>query len=393
MSAVLIAGGAATSAPGRGIDALFEAACGRVDALRPEAAAPYDVSGLRQPRACWLPPTLRAPLFADPQVDPATVLLSAVVADALESARLPSTLSDRARWGLWLGTSLGGIGSWQREHAAGIAGPEPVRTGLGYASPGRDVARAMGLRGPVRTVSTACCSATVAVGEARDALERGEVDVAIAGGVDVLCRFVHTGFDVLGALSKTEQRPFAESRDGLWLGEGAGVVVLRRAEVGETGVEVAGGGLAGDALRLTGPDPTGAGVLRAVHQALLQADLAADRIAAVSAHGTATVLNDAMEMAGLPTLLGERVADVPVHGIKPVLGHTLGASGIFEILVLQRAMETGRCPGTPGEGPAADDCRIRVHRAAPLDVDLPVALSINSAFAGNNAAVVLRRRS
>jgi len=98
-------------------------------------------------------------------------------------------------------------------------------------------------------------------------------------------------------------------------------------------------------------------------------------------------------MAGLPTLLGERVADVPVHGIKPVLGHTLGASGIFEILVLQRAMETGRFPGTPGDGPDADDCRIRVHRAAPLDVDLPVALSINSAFAGNNAAVVLRRRS
>jgi len=268
---------------------------------------------------------------------------------------------------------------------------------MGYAAPARDLARALDLGGPVVTVTTACCSATVAVGQAADSLRRGEVDVALVAGVDLLSRFVHAGFEILGALSPTDQRPFSGERDGLWLGEGAAVAVLVREASCHDGtaaaqrIAVTGSGLAGDALRLTGPDMEGGGLLRSVEQALDQAGVRASELAAISAHGTATELNDAMEMAAFSTLLGARVRDVPVHGIKPILGHTLGASGLFELLVLARSMQLGAFPGTPGDGPDDEACRLWVHRGQPLQRDLSLCLSTNSAFAGNNAALVLQR--
>jgi len=391
---VLIAGRAAVSAAGSSVENLWDAVCEGRDGLRPADEAPYSTEGLRVASACWLPDALRGTLAGSEEaarLEPASGLLVRVADEALRSARLPAALQARSRWGLWVGTSLGGIGSWQAQHLAGMGSGAPVRTGLGYASPARDLARHLGVGGPVVTVTTACCSSTLAAIQAAEAVARGEVDVALACGVDLLCRFVHAGFDVLGALSPPAQRPFAADRDGLWLGEGAGVLVFRRPEPSEPGVQLLGGGLAGDALRLTGPDPTGSGLLRAVMQALEQADVGVEALQACSTHGTGTELNDAMEAVAFSRLLGSRVSKVPVHGIKPVLGHTLGASGIFELIVLERAMLEGRFPGTPGAGPDEPGAELWVHRGEPLELDLHTALSTNSAFAGNNAAAVLRR--
>ncbi|HCP46815.1 MAG TPA: hypothetical protein DIU15_12285 [Deltaproteobacteria bacterium] len=402
----VLVGRAAVSAAGPRFEDLWQAACEGKDGLRVEGPTPYDTEGFRGSRACWLQPSLRERLLKDTgPLLPVSRLLIDVAQQAISDATnrsLADLGADRSRWGIWLGTSLGGIGTWADQHAEVVLAPKdaPARvvdTGMGYSAPARDLARALGVGGPVATVTTACCSATVATGQAADALRRGEVDVALVCGVDLLSRFVHAGFEILGALSEDDQRPFSEQRDGLWLGEGAAVAIfVRNASCsggthGQDRVAVAGSGLAGDALRLTGPDMEGGGLLRSVHQALSQAGLQASDLSAISAHGTATELNDAMEMAAFSTLLEGRVSDVPVHGIKPILGHTLGASGLFELLVLERAMREGLFPGTPGEGPDDPACRLWVHRGEPLSSDLPVCLSTNSAFAGNNAALVLRR--
>ncbi|MEO8603364.1 MAG: beta-ketoacyl synthase N-terminal-like domain-containing protein, partial [bacterium] len=233
-----------------------------------------------------------------------------------------------------------------------------------------------------------------AIGQARELIQLDHADVVIAGGAEALCEFVIAGFNCLRATSSTAVRPFDRRRDGLGLGEGAAIVVVEPAahaqrRGAELAIEIAGSGLSSDAVHMTAPARDGAGAARAMRAALADAGIEPGDVDFVSAHGTGTVYNDAMEMAALATVFG--AATPPVNGIKGAIGHTLGAAGSFEAVLCARVLQDGVIPPTAGCAELDADCHLDIVRGTARHAALRVALSTSSAFAGNNAALVLRR--
>jgi 3-oxoacyl-[acyl-carrier-protein] synthase II len=307
--------------------------------------------------------------------------------EALAAAGLPSGPLPPAS-GVALGTCLG-------ETLGPASDPAPTfgaRDGL--AAPALRLAAAHGLTGPVTTVSAACASGTAAIAAAAACIRRGESDLMLAGGVDALSRFVVSGFWLLRALSSTQVRPFDRRRDGLALGEGAGLLVLEerdraRARQAPILAEVLGAGTAADAYHMTGPSPRGDGVLRAMSAALADARRTPGDVDFVSAHGTGTPFNDRMETLALKRLLGTRAPGVPIDSIKPVIGHTLGAAGALEAILCVQVLREGTIPPTINYGEPDPECDLDYVPGAARRQVVRCALSTSSAFAGHNAALLL----
>ncbi len=314
--------------------------------------------------AALIAPSIWADIDARwPCLDRATQLALAAVDDALRGQALsPDTA-------LYLGTSLGGVVAWEPWHRA-----LTVREALPVAPPrvGHDdtapaVARALGLRGEVVTVSTACTSSAAALMQAADALRLGEVDAALVVGVDVLCRFVHAGFDRLCALTPdtAPPAPFAADRAGMWLGEAAAAVLLTRD--GPAVARYLGGGASGDGVHMTAPDRTGAGLARAITRALARGERCANAdVAWVSAHATSTRFNDAMEAAALRAVFGD--AAPPVHGLKPVTGTLSRRLGARRGRALRRGAPSSRTSADAHAAGARTLARV-AHRRPRADGD------------------------
>lgn len=258
------------------------------------------------------------------------------------------------------------------------------------------LADSLGARGPRLTVSTACSSSTGALGLACDLLAMRAADVVIAGGADVLTPEVFAGFHALGVLTPARCAPFSASA-GTTLGEGAGFVVLERLEHAEArGADVrgviAGYGLSADAWHETSPDPKGAGIERAITAALADAGAPPDTVAYVNAHGSGTQANDSAEWLGIQRALGARSATIPVSSTKGALGHAQGAAGILEAIVTLLGMQTNVVPPTlnfAAPRPHGPVDPVPGDRPRPMRVER--AVSVNAAFGGANAAVVLDR--
>ncbi len=271
------------------------------------------------------------------------------------------------------------------------------------------LAARLGLEGPALTVSTACSSSTNALGLAMDLLRQGFADAVLAGGTDVLNPTMLAGFNSLGVLSEGKCAPFSLPF-GTTLGEGSGFLVLensstarhpapdtvvsRRRGARRQGIEVfgrlAGYGLSGDAFHETSPDPTGAGVARAISGALEHAGLTPEKIAYVNAHGTGTSANDPAEWRALLNVFGDRAREIPVSSTKSYLGHAQGACGVLELLVTLLSMRAQAVP------PTLHYTTARKHAPAdPVFAPKPrphvgeYSVCTNSAFGGANAAVVV----
>ncbi len=254
------------------------------------------------------------------------------------------------------------------------------------------VAGRLGLKGPRFNISAACASATIALALAAARIEAGEADSVLVCGLDLVSEFVFSGFSALHALSSTACRPFDTGRDGLLLGEGAAYLLLmsehrcRQARRDSLG-RIAGWGIASDAHHITAPSRTGEGLILAVRQALDHAGLAPADIAAVNAHGTGSVYNDAMELTAFASLFAPLP---PLHSIKGAIGHTMGACGAIEAIVGLRSLERQCLPPTIG---------LRTPEPAGLGRIAPQAqqisgdylLTTNSGFGGINACLVLQR--
>jgi 3-oxoacyl-[acyl-carrier-protein] synthase II len=262
------------------------------------------------------------------------------------------------------------------------------------SGPGDAVARRFGVRGPVQTISSACASAALALGNALDALRSGEVELALAGGADSLCRLTYAGFNSLRSVDAAACRPFRLGREGLSLGEGAAVLVLETAERARSRgarplAVLAGAGASCDAHHMTAPDPSGVGVARALLLALADARTAPEEIAFVNAHGTGTPLNDAAEWQALRRVFGERASTVPVTSTKGAIGHLLGSAGAIEAVATVLCLQAGEVHPTPGGGPIDPACPADLVLGEPRRVaGARAALSANFAFGGSNAALV-----
>ncbi|TMA70757.1 MAG: beta-ketoacyl-[acyl-carrier-protein] synthase family protein, partial [Deltaproteobacteria bacterium] len=221
----------------------------------------------------------------------------------------------RGRMGVALGTTLGGMRLFERWMARE---PMPPPEHVPYYAPAVRLARTLGCRGPVATPQLACASGTHAIALAAGWVRQGRADVVLAGGTDFLCRFVVAGFNCLRATAE-RARPFDVTRRGLVLGEGAAIVVVEEAgHAARRGARLlarlAGVGCAADATHMTAPDREGGGATRALLAALDDAGLTPAAVDFVSAHGTGTPYNDAMEAVALARVFG--AGRVPVNSIK-----------------------------------------------------------------------------
>lgn len=323
----------------------------------------------------------------------------AAAREALDGAGLDLDRTDRDRVGVILATTLGEMRlgeEYQRSQRDGRSFEARQLLHFPYYAAACRLARELGVRGPVVSPSIACASGTQAVGMALELIRRRQGDVFVVGGVEVICEFIVSGFNCLRATTGGVVRPFDARRDGLQIGEGAAVLVIEseahaRARGARTDLEVAGTGLSGDAVHMTAPARDGAGAARAMRTALADAAVHPDQIDFISAHGTGTVYNDAMEIAAIRTVFGGAAATIPVNSIKGAIGHTLGAAGSFEAIMCAKILEEGLIPPTAGCEELAPDCPLDIVRRDARKAPVRITLSTSSAFAGNNAAVVLRR--
>jgi 3-oxoacyl-[acyl-carrier-protein] synthase II len=253
------------------------------------------------------------------------------------------------------------------------------------------LAEELGIRGPAMTISTACTSSTQAVGFAADLIHRGFADIVLAGGIDALTPALFAGFHALGVLSRQPCTPFA-TQLGTTLGEGAGFLVLERAGFRNTrgSARLHGYGLSGDAYHETSPEPRGRGVAAAIRSALDDSGARESDIGYFNAHGTGTAANDTAEWCAVQSVFGPDVArSLPLSSSKGHLGHAQSAAGVLEVITTLECMQAGVAPTTAGfedARPGGPPSPVGTKRPSPLAYD--VALSNNSAFGGNNCALV-----
>jgi 3-oxoacyl-[acyl-carrier-protein] synthase II len=315
----------------------------------------------------------------------ASRLLATAADDLL--ARAPLDV-DPARVAIVVGTALGGV----EELDLALADPRDTRHAAGalYDAPAHALAVRLGVRGPVLTVSTACASGATALGLGADLLRARTVDRVIAGGYDILCRFVMRGFDALRSLTRERVRPFDRRRSGLLLGEAAGLVLMARDGETPAGLgRLLGHASAADGVHISAPDPDGRGLALAVRQAMDEAGVTGDAVDLVSAHGTATALNDRVESRVIRDVLGARAATVPVHAIKGGMGHTMGAAATLEAIACLLASRHGLIPHTLGFEEADPECGVDIVASAPRPAAVRISLSTSLGFGGCNAALVL----
>jgi len=316
----------------------------------------------------------------------AAALLIAAAADL--KARAPLDAAPE-RIAVVVGTALGGVE--ELEHA--LADDESPRRALDalYDAPAHALAAWLGAEGPAITVSSACASGATALGVGADLLREGEADLVVAGGYDILCRFVLRGFDALRSLTRDRVRPCDRRRSGLLLGEASGLVLLAREHdaPGRRLGRLLGHGSASDASHIAAPDPEGRGLERAIQAALDAAGVEAGALDFVSAHGTGTPLNDRIETAVLRRVLGARATQVPVNSIKGALGHTMGAAAALEAIMCLLAARDGLLPPTVGYEEPDPDCNLDYVPGACRAARPRLMLSTSLGFGGCNAALVL----
>jgi 3-oxoacyl-[acyl-carrier-protein] synthase II len=226
-----------------------------------------------------------------------------------------------------------------------------------------------------------------------DTIRWGRAPIMIAGGADCLTNLTFSGFSVLRAMTRSLCRPFDRHRDGMVLGEGAGMLVLEDREHAEARgariyAELRGWGTAGDAHHPTGPHPDGRGLASAMAAALRRARVSPDEIDHVNLHGTGTPANDPAECRAMQHVFGARSEDVAVNSLKPMIGHTLGASGVLELAGSILGMLGGFVPMTLNSQDLDPACRLDVVRERRREMRVRTLMSTKSAFGGANVAIV-----
>jgi len=258
------------------------------------------------------------------------------------------------------------------------------------------VSTRFGLSGPRHCVVAACSSSTIALGHAADAIRAGTVDTVLAGGADVLCRLTFSGFNALRLVDTEPCRPFDAGRQGMTIGEGAGVLVLEdldraRARGAQIYAELAGYGAGCEAYHPTAPEPDGQIIGTTIEAALADACLPADAIDHINAHGTGTIHNDRSEARAFHRVFRDRAASIPVNATKSMTGHCLGASGAIEAAILALTIARGVIPPTIHHRQSDPECALEVVANEARECQVRCGVSTSLAFGGNDAALVMRQ--
>src|SRR5437868_2934592 len=325
---------------------------------------------------------------------------------ALKDAGLEcSREKPQAHIGVSFGTALGGVCKAEEQYIRflkkGARGVQPTLALQVFGgSAHSNIAIDFGLRGVGTTNSNSCASGTVSVGEALRYIRDDFADVVVAGGAEAPLTTITIGaFDIIKTMSRnqdpqTASRPFDKSRDGFVMGEGAASLILEelehaRARGAKIYAEVLGYSLNNDAFHMTTPLPSGDSCIRAMRDALADAQVAPEQIDYVNAHASSTQLNDSAETMSIKEVLGEHAKKIPVSGTKGYHAHPLGATGSIEAALCALVLDRQWIPPTinyQNPDPAFDLDVVPNHgRAAELNY----VMSNSFGFGGINACIVL----
>lgn len=385
---------------GDGHDALFQALLQGRSAIQPvfpELPKPAAAATLAFDETRWFTKLQLA------GVDRVSQLAVAAADLALRDAGLAAGDADPERVGVYAGCGMGGAAALEAAYRGnGRVSPLTIPAFMPNA-PAAHVAMRQGVQGPVLTYSVACASSSVAIAEAAKAIQRGEVDIAIAGGSEALIVpgvvLAWQAMQTLATFQPGEAagavRPFASDRSGFALGEGAAFLVLESAErAARRGARsyatLAGWGLSSDATHLTKPDAPGQA--RALRQALRQAGLQPRDVGYCNAHGTATRIGDVVERNALAEVWGDDLGSLRVSSTKALHGHMLGAAGAIEALITVLALHHRQLPPNAHCNEIDPACSLNLVKqddtAAPA---LEAAMSNSFAFGGTNSVLLFRR--
>ena len=342
------------------------------------------------------------------RLDPYLKYAIACAAMAVEDAALNVEKIERTRFGVLVGSGIGGITTLLESHKDLLEqGPDRVSP---FFIPMLIINMASGLismrfgaKGPNSSVVTACATGNHAIGDAMRIIQRGDADVMIAGGAEaMILPLTIAGFCQMKAMSTRNDeptkasRPFDAERDGFVCGEGGGLLILESLEHAvkrdaRIYAEVIGYGMTGDAHHMTAPDPEGDGAARAMAAALRDAALEPSAVGYINAHGTSTPYNDKFETMAIKRVFGEHARKLAVSSTKSMTGHLLGAAGGVEAIATVFAIHHGILPPTINYEKPDPDCDLDYIPNVARKQDVEVALSNAFGFGGTNATLAFKK--
>lgn len=325
---------------------------------------------------------------------------------AVSDSRILESELDKSRFGVYIGSGIGGINTFVTEHNKLIEkGPERVSPFfipmmIGNMATGT-VSIRYGAMGPTLPVMTACATSTNTIGEAYRAIKHGYADAIIAGGAEATINEMSTvGFINCQALSASEDPnegsiPFDARRGGFVMGEGAGIVILeeyKRAVNRGAKIygEVIGYGNTSDAYHITAPHPEGLGAINAIRLAKEEAGISGGDNVYINAHGTGTHLNDSMETKAIKEVFGEAAYKLHISSTKSMTGHMLGATGAVELIASALALKDKIVPPTINYVEKDPECDLDYTPNKAVKADIEYAMSSSLGFGGHNACVALK---
>ena len=330
----------------------------------------------------------------------------ATAGQALHAAKLEITADIAPRVGVTFGSGIGGVGTLvdnilAHEKDTTRVSPFMIPMMIVDMAAG-EIAMKYGAKGPNLGTVSACASSAHAIGEAADTIRRGQADVMLAGGSEAgLIKVAIGSFNAMHALSRRNDepekasRPFDKERDGFVFSEAAACLILEEEAFAKArGARIlgwiSGYGATADAYHITAPPEGAEGIVRAMRMAFEDAEISAEQIGYVNAHGTSTQANDGAETAALKTVFGARAKQVPVSSTKSMTGHTLGAAGAIEAVICLLAMRDGILPPTINQEVADPACDLDYIPNVAREAKVEYALSNSMGFGGHNVALVIR---
>ena len=328
--------------------------------------------------------------------------------EALKDARLDNQERLGPNVGIVFGTGIGGIGATEDavrtfdERGPSRVNPLAITQLMPNSSTGQ-VAIKFGIEGPSVTITTACAASANAVGEAKNMIENGIVDIVVTGGTESgTTPMTIAAFAQIRALStqndnpKEACKPFDKNRDGFVMGEGSTVLILESEESAksrdaEIYAYIDGYGSTTDAYHITAPAEGGAGAVKAMEKAIEDAGITPSAIDYINAHGTSTPANDKNETEAIKTVLGEEASEVVISSTKSMTGHLLGGGGAFESMASILSIKHSKVPPTINLNDPDEECDLNYTPNNAVDLSIKTAMSNSFGFGGHNAVLVFKK--
>lgn len=352
-------------------------------------------------------PALYMPKGDVRKTDPYCQYALAAAVQAYEDGGMTEESVAPERFGVYIGSGIGGIHTLVAEHA------KLIEKGPGRVSPffvpmmianiaSGTVAIRYNAQGPNIAVVTACATSTNSIGEAYRAIKHGYADVMLAGGSEAaITPMCFAGFISCQALSQSTDKdrasiPFDKERGGFVMGEGGAVVLLEeyehaKARGAKIYAEVVGYGCTNDAYHMTAPNPEAVASAKAIELAAKEGGISAGRDVYVNAHGTGTPLNDKTETRALKRAFGEDAYKLHVSSTKSMTGHMLGAAGGIEAIASVLALHEGVVPPTINYKVKDEECDLDITPNEAVSAPLQFALSTSLGFGGHNGCLAFRK--